>query len=173
MEPFIGQITMFAGNFAPRGWAKCDGQLMPISSNSALFSILGTTYGGDGRTTFALPDLRGRIAMHSGSGPGLSDVSLGEKGGAERVQLGLSELPTHSHSVLVPCNPDDGTLSDPTNGVMASAQESIYSDNAEPGQFMDPNSTSDTGSGLPFSVRNPYLGILFIIALEGIYPSRN
>jgi microcystin-dependent protein len=99
MEPFIGQIMMFGGSFAPRGWAFCEGQLLPISQNAALFSILGTTYGGDGRSTFALPDLRGRVAIHPGSGPGLSNYRLGEKGGVESVALNVNQIPAHSHGI--------------------------------------------------------------------------
>ncbi|MFY1113097.1 MAG: tail fiber protein, partial [Methanosarcinaceae archaeon] len=98
-EPFIGEIRMFAGNFAPRGWAFCDGQLLPISQNTALFSILGTTYGGDGRTTFGLPDLRGRVPVHAGSGPGLSTVRLGDTGGAETVTLSQAQMPSHNHTI--------------------------------------------------------------------------
>ena len=97
-SPFIGQIIMFGGNFAPRGWALCDGQLLPISQNSALFSILGTTYGGDGRTSFGLPELRGRVAMHPGNGPGLSSRRLGERSGVETVTLGATQVPAHGHN---------------------------------------------------------------------------
>ena len=100
MEPFIGQIQAFGFNFALRGWAKCDGQLLPISSNSALFSLLGTIYGGDGRTNFALPDLRGRMAIHEGSGPGLTKRALGSKGGVESVALSVNQMPAHSHRVI-------------------------------------------------------------------------
>jgi len=104
LDPFIGEIIMFAGNFAPRGWAFCDGQLLPISQNSALFSILGTTYGGDGRTTFALPDLRGRVPIHAGSGPGLSYRNLGAKEGQEEMSLTVSQIPSHTHSNSIPVN---------------------------------------------------------------------
>ncbi|MEM8909888.1 MAG: tail fiber protein, partial [Bacteroidota bacterium] len=101
MEPFIGQIMMFGGNFAPRGWALCNGQLMPISQNQALFSLLGTTYGGDGRTTFALPDLRGRAAMHAGHGPGLTDRRLGQRSGTETNTMNTLQMPSHSHIAVV------------------------------------------------------------------------
>ena len=107
-EPFYGEIKMFAGNFAPRSYAFCDGQLLPISQNSALFALLGTTYGGDGRTDFALPDLRGRIPVHTGQGPGLTNVPQGQKAGAERVTLGVSELPTHVHALRASTDPAPG-----------------------------------------------------------------
>ena len=132
MDPFIGEITMFAGNFAPRGWALCDGQLLPISQNSALFSILGTTYGGDGRTTFALPDLRGRVAIHPGNGPGLSDYRLGQKGGAETI--------TYPSISAVTQNGGKKAL---------------------------------TSRGAPASNIQPYNTVNYIIALQGVYPSRN
>ena len=116
-EPFIAEIIMFGGNFAPRGWAFCDGQLLSISSNTALFSILGTTFGGDGRTTFALPDMRGRVSVHPGTGPGLSNRRLGERGGTETVGLNASQIPSHNHTFAPPCSTNDGTADSPANNV--------------------------------------------------------
>ena len=169
MEQMIGEIRMFAGNFAPRGWAFCEGQLLPISNHTALFSLIGTTYGGDGRTTFALPDLRGRVPMHQGHGVGLSDRRLGEAGGVEEIQLGVTNLPAHSHSVKSSQAAADSD--DPTNKIMAQGSQSYGS----PGQdsTMHENMISSSGGGLPHTNIQPYLAINFIIALEGIFPSRS
>ncbi|MCB9681968.1 MAG: phage tail protein [Alphaproteobacteria bacterium] len=159
-DPLLGMIVQFGGNFAPRGWALCDGQLLPISQYSALFSILGTTYGGDGRTTFALPDLRGRAAIHWGHGPGLSQVTLGESSGAERVTLSVSNLPAHTHQLpVVP----PGTSS--TTGPFASA-----TGRADPPAMRD---TTSVGGNIPVETRSPYQAVTFIIALVGIFPSRS
>lgn len=166
-EPFIGQIIMFGGNFAPRGWALCDGQILPISQNTALFSILGTTYGGDGRTTFALPDLRGRVPIHAGSGPGLSSYQLGEKGGVERVTLTVQELPSHSHQPRA--NAQDANSDDPDGAFSAVANENIYSNTSN----VSMSATTNTGGSQPHENRPPYLAINYIIALVGIFPSRN
>ena len=166
MEPFIGQVIMFGGNFAPRTWAFCEGQLLAISSNSALFSILGTTYGGDGRTTFALPDLRGRTAIQQGNGPGLSDRRLGQKGGTETNTHVLSNLPSHNHTVGVPTSTGAGGEAE---GFLAAAD--IYAE--------DSNSTyagvTVTNAGSSQAVNNlqPYIAVNYIIALYGIYPSRS
>ena len=188
MDPFIGEIVMFGGNFAPRGWGLCNGQLLAISSNTALFSILGTTYGGDGRTTFALPDLRGRSAIHPGTGPGLSSIKLGQRGGAEYHTLNVLEMPNHSHSGAtlngsIMVNDEDATTDDPSAGNLGVAQVSsgdisVYNtvDNT---RTMAPNSvgitgnTSATGGGQAFNIRNPFLGINYIIALQGTFPSRS
>lgn len=169
-SPFIGSIAMFAGNFAPRGWAFCNGQLLPISSNTALFSLLGTTYGGDGRTTFGVPDLRGRAPIHSGQGAGLSNRRLGDKSGTENVTLTSSQIPSHSHSFNVSSN--TGNSDSPAGKYIAANSEGI-------GQFTDSaNSTmaaavGNAGSSQAHSNMQPYLAINFIIALEGLYPSRN
>ena len=133
MEPFIGQIMMFSGNFAPRGWAFCDGQLLAIAQNSALFSIVGTTYGGDGRTTFGLPDLRGRTPVHQGNGPGLPPVSLGQKGGAASTTLIVQNLPAHTHAATVTENLSVGvstvtaSLDDPAGAILGSGPEAYTS----------------------------------------------
>lgn len=181
MDPFIGMIVQFGGNFAPRGWALCDGQLLPISDNtndnSALFSILGTAYGGDGRTTFGLPDLRGRAAKHAGNGPGLSNYSLGQKGGRESVMLTQNELPSHTHACQVNADNGLGNKSSPNNKVWAAddTAERIYSNNPTTDAVMrsDAVVAEPTGNSQPFEIMGPYQCVNFIIALQGIYPSRN
>ncbi|WP_298511756.1 phage tail protein [uncultured Kordia sp.] len=188
MDPFIGEIVMFGGNFAPRGWALCNGQLLAISSNSALFSILGTTYGGDGRTTFALPDLRGRSAIHPGTGPGLSTIKLGQRGGAEYHTLNVLEMPNHSHSGAtlkgsIMVNDEDATTDDPANanfGVAQASEGDVSPYNAiNNNAAMAANSVSVTGNTLAtggnqsFYIRNPFEGVNFIIAMLGVYPSRS
>jgi len=177
-DPFIGQITMFGGNFAPRSWAFCNGQLLAISSNSALFSILGTTYGGDGRSTFALPDLRGRVPMSSGSGPGLSNRRLGSRGGEENVALNTNEIPPHNHSITAPAlnaSANPANSNNPAGRMLAMAP--AYGD---PGGAVAMHSTSipphdigDTGGGGSHRNMQPYLTINFIIALQGVFPPRN
>lgn len=176
MDPFIGQIVMFAGNFAPRGWALCDGQLLPISQYSALFSILGTTYGGDGRSTFALPDLRGRVAIHPGNGPGLSAYKLGQKGGAETQTLTTAQLPSHSHTIHANSGP--GTSATASNGSTiaghgTTAPPAGNFTSQAPNVALSPQSASNTGGGQPVDIRQPYLTVNFIIALQGVYPSRS
>ncbi len=187
MDPFLGEIIMFGGNFAPRGWALCNGQLLPISQNSALFSILGTTYGGDGRTTFALPDLRGRIPMHEGNGPGLTPVNLGQRGGAESVTLTVNEMPNHFHNgstltgtSTVPCNEEDGDTNNAVGKVIGNAtsgtpynSEAADNNLGAVGTVAISGNTMATGGNRAFSIRNPYLGLNFIIALQGVFPSRN
>lgn len=170
-EPFVGEVRMFAGNFAPRGWAFCDGQLLAVSQNDALFSLLGTIYGGDGRTTFGLPDLRGRIPIHAGHGPGLSERRLGAKGGAEKVTLTVNQLPSHGHPLSG--NTDLALQSNPQGEVLAAAQNVDYL--AEEPQMVNMSSQSITNVGGSRSHTNlqPFLCIHFIIALFGIYPSRH
>ena len=172
-EPFIGEIRMFAGNFPPRGWAFCDGALLPISSNSALFSIVGTIYGGDGRTNFALPDLRGRAPMHAGSGPGLSRRNLGERGGASEVALTESQMAAHSHPVLAMdtspqfANPEGKSLARGAQGALP------YSTEAPSVDMSSGMVKSRFGPGEAHNNLQPLLAINFIIALEGLYPSRS
>ena len=161
MDPFIGQIVMFGGNFAPRGWALCDGQLLPISQHSALFSILGTTYGGDGRTTFALPDLRGRNAMHPGTGAGLTPRVLGQRGGQESVTLTAAEMPSHHHGVVAA-----------TGGVNPAGERFVESQQAL-NSVVVPNRTDDVGGGQAHDNMAPYECVNFIIALVGTFPSRS
>ena len=172
MEPFIGMIVQFGGNFAPRGWALCDGQLLAISSNSALFSILGTTYGGDGVSTFGLPDLRGRVAVHAGTGPGLSPRRLGQKSGTETQTLTVNQMPSHNH--LIQVNKAVATTGDPVGNVLGhtGAATLIY-EGGTPTQTMNPASISNTGASQPVSTVQPFQCVNFIIALQGTYPSRN
>ena len=167
-EPFIAQITLFAGNFAPRGWAFCNGQLLPISQNTALFSLLGTTYGGDGRVTFALPDLRGRVPVHAGQGPGLSNRNLGEAGGNQQVTLDTTQIPSHAH--LLRGTNTAGDSPTPTGKVLASGSN-IYGTGAN--TQLNNNVIRNTGGGQPHDNMQPWLGMNYIIAMEGIYPSRN
>ena len=170
-EPFVGEIMMFAGTFAPRGWAFCDGQLLLINQNDALFSLLGTTYGGDGRTTFGLPDLRGRIPMHAGTGPGLSNRPWGEKSGAESVTLLTNHLPVHSHALRA--DKAKGKLSSPTGNVLAhDRRDTQYSDQG-PDVDMNKDAIQATGGSGSHDNMPPYLSVNYCIALVGIYPSRN
>ena len=171
-EPFIGEIVMFAGNFAPRSWAFCDGQLLPIASNTALFSILGTTYGGDGRTTFALPDLRGRIAMHPGNGPGLSSKRLGERGGAENRVITQQHMPNHTHTLRGSSGAaDSDTPVDAVPAVDENGTESYSTTTVDAN--MAAGAIQNTGGGQSFSIQNPFNCVNFIIALQGTFPSRN
>lgn len=174
IEPFLGEIMIVGFNFAPEGWALCDGQLLPISQNQALYSLLGTTFGGDGETTFALPDLRGRSALHAGQGPGLSYRNLGERGGEENVILTQNQIPSHNHSLIV--NSELGISDNPTGNYLASNSEGIKHYTGAPGSPVpSANSGSIGNSGGRQSHTNmpPYLGIHHIIALVGIFPSEN
>lgn len=171
-EAFIGEIRMFAGNFEPRGWAFCDGRILSIAQNTALFSILGTTYGGDGRTTFALPDFRSRVAVGVGQGPGLSQVILGEKAGAETVTLNVNQMPSHSHTVNAVSS--EGNQNSPTGNLPADTKtlDKEYS-NANANTTMKVSMINPAGGNQPFSVLQPFTGMNYIICLEGYYPSRN
>jgi microcystin-dependent protein len=170
-EPFIGQIMLFAGNFAPRGWAFCNGQLLSIAQNTALFAILGTTYGGNGQTTFALPDLRGRVPVGPGQGPSLPNYNLGEQGGANSVTLTTAQMPAHTHAASAATG--SGTSATPANNVWAgsSQRDAIYA--STPGTTMHPAAISAVGNSQPHENMQPYTAINYIIALEGIFPSRN
>jgi len=170
MDPFIGQIQAFGFNFPPRGWAFCDGQLLPISQNTALFSLLGTTYGGDGRTTFALPDLRGRSIVHAGQGPGLSNISQGETAGVENITLTLNNMPAHNHSVSVAVNKEAGEESNPTSYL--ASHDGAFSEAPAANAFLSGVNQTIVGGNQPVNIRNPFLGIYMCIALQGIYPSR-
>ncbi|MFQ5572069.1 MAG: phage tail protein [Rhodothermales bacterium] len=172
-EPFLGEIIMFGGNFAPRGWASCDGQLEFISQNSALFSLLGTTFGGDGRTTFALPDLQGRVPVHAGgsAGPGLQEVRLGEKGGTENVTLTTQQIPSHTHAAMG--TSDTAGTRDPTGALLAEAANPTYTADTSSLVNMDSQAVGNAGGGQQHTNVMPFLVIHFIIATLGTYPSRN
>jgi microcystin-dependent protein len=173
MEPFLGQIQAFGFNFAPRGWATCDGQLMSISENTALFSLLGTTYGGDGRTTFALPDLRGRTMLHQGSGPGLSPRRMGEKSGTEHNTLNVNQLPAHGHGVNMPVSSEDATSDEPGGNVLAVGGANLYHAGASAGSSYQGFNTGNAGANQSINNMQPYLVVNVCIALVGVYPSRN
>jgi microcystin-dependent protein len=168
-EPFLGEIKLVAFNFPPRGWATCDGQVLSISQNQALFAILGTTYGGNGMTTFALPDLRGRVPFHMGTNQGGS-YALGQSGGEATHTLTTSELPPHSH---VPGASQTATQVNPLSGVFANGGELAYSSTAASPTLLNPASVQPSGGSLPHENMSPYLTVNFIIALQGIFPSRN
>lgn len=168
-DPFIGEIRMFGGNFAPRGWAFCEGQLLAIAQNTALFSLFGTTYGGDGRTTFGLPDLRGRAPIHPGQGPGLTSRTLGERGGAESTTLSVANLPAHTHQVAPPVTDGRQTTNRPAGAVPARGG-SYSSGGSDVGAAYG---TQSVGNGQAFDNLPPYLAVNFIVALQGIYPSRS
>jgi microcystin-dependent protein len=169
-EPFVGEIRMFAGDFAPRGWAFCDGQLIAVSSNDALFSLLGTIYGGDGRTTFGLPDLRGRTPIHYGSGPGLTPRSIGSSGGQEGVGLVPNNLPAHNHTGVQAAN-DTANAAAAADNELANASSPVY----VPGgaAAMKADSVSATGGGQEHNNMMQFNTINYIISLFGVYPSRN
>ena len=168
MEPFIGFIGMFGGNFAPRNWALCDGTLLSVSQYQALFSILGTTYGGDGRTTFGLPDMRGRVPMHPGSGPGLSTRSLGQKDGVEHVTLTTNQIPSHTHTLRG--SDEDANIGESAGATLANFVGYV-GDAANTN--MNGTSIANTGGGQHHNNVQPFLCVNFIIALVGTYPSRN
>jgi len=173
-EPFLGEIKMFAGTFAPRGYALCDGQLLPISQNQSLFSLLGTTYGGDGRTTFALPDLRSRVPIHAGQGPGLSNRRLGQRGGQENVTLTVGQMPSHSHATHLNADTTVATSDRPQNALPARNAGSTpqYGENANTTLNNTAVSVSNTGGNQAHSNIQPYVTINYIIATVGIFPSR-
>ena len=180
-DPFIGEIVMFAGNFAPRGWAFCEGQLLPISQNTALFSLLGTTYGGDGRTTFGLPDLRGRLAIHAGTGPGLSTRNLGAKFGSENETLTINQLPSHNHlatsTTEIAVNTSAGEegigngqhLTSHFNAFNAAATD----DKTLGGSGSTTTTTGNTGGNQAHTNMQPSIAINYIICVQGVFPSRN
>jgi len=171
MTPFVGQIQAFGFNFAPRGWAKCDGSLLAISQYSALFSLLGTMYGGDGRTTFALPDLRSRSIVHTGNGPGLDTITQGERGGKISETLTVANLPSHNHGVSVNVNTNPG--SEPTSTGIIASHATGFSEDPTAGAVLGGVSQISVGLNQAFSIRNPFLGVEYCIALEGVYPSRS
>jgi len=171
-DPFVAEIRIFPFNFAPKGWAWCNGQLMPLSQNTALFSLLGTTYGGDGKSNFALPDLEGRAPMHPGQGPGLSLHDLGETGGSETVTLLESEIPAHIHTVRA--SNQGGDTQEPTaNTAVASPSGALpFAPSASPLAMMAPESLAPAGGDQPHNNMMPYLTCYFCIALQGVFPPR-
>ncbi|MFT3909022.1 MAG: tail fiber protein [Ferruginibacter sp.] len=175
MDPFVAEVRLFACNFAPRGWAQCMGQILPIAQNTALFSLVGTLYGGDGRTTFGLPNLQGQVALGQGQGPGLSPYQIGEVLGSETVSLLSNQGGTHTHSVN--CSTNEGTVDGPKGNVLAtsgtdSRGNNIYTNT--PGQTvnMNPNEITPTGGGGPHNNMSPYLTLNYCIALQGVFPQR-
>jgi microcystin-dependent protein len=180
-EGMIGEIRLFAGNFAPRNWAFCDGSLQSIAQNTALFSILGTTYGGDGITTFALPDLQGRAAVGVGTGPGLQAWDLGEVQGTETNTMTTNQMPAHTHTVMANNTPGAGDQNTPSNNYMAAGPvdrssglpvNTRYASTTD-GTHMGPQAIGTTGGSLPFNNMQPSLCLNYIICLYGIFPSRN
>ena len=184
MEGMIGEVRMFAGSYAPRSWAFCAGQLLPISQNTALFSILGTIYGGDGRTTFALPDLRGRVPIGPGNGPGLSSRREGQKGGTETNTLNITQIPSHTHTNALKVNSTDSTQAVATNGASIATPGAISGrafastlgyNTATPDVTLNQQSVTigNTGGGQSVNNMQPWLSIYYIICLQGIFPPRS
>ena len=170
-EPFIAEVRIFAGNFAPRSWAFCDGQLLPIANNTALFSLIGTTYGGDGRTTTALPNMQARAPMHPGRGPGLTSRRLGERGGVGTVSLSEAQIPSHAHQAYGTATNANST--NPKNAFAATGGgrgQFYYGPATSPGSF---EKLANAGSSAAHENHQPLLAMNFIIALQGLYPSRN
>jgi len=163
-QPYVGEIRIFAGNFAPAGWMFCDGQLLPISENETLFQLLGTTYGGDGQSTFALPDMRGRIPLHQGNG-----FILAETGGAEEITLTVQQIPAHTHPALATSGA--GSSKGPSGLLFATAQGDVYSGSNGNKSVMSPNMIGSVGGSQPHTNFQPYLCVNFIISLFGIFPS--
>ncbi len=172
MDPFVAEIRIFPFNFAPKGWAFCDGQILPLSQNTALFSLLGTTYGGDGKSNFALPDMQGNAPMHPGQGPGLSLHDLGETGGSETVSLLKSEIPSHSHSLMG--NPTTATKSLATGNSFArgASMTPYLAPAGAPLVNMSDSTIAPAGGDQPHNNMQPYLTLNFCIALQGVYPPR-
>lgn len=170
-DPFIGQIQYFPYNFSPRGWSFCNGQLLPVAENTALFSLIGTTFGGDGRTTLGLPDMRGRVPIHPGTGPGLSSRRSGEKGGVETVSLNTNQMPAHSHKLMA-TNIVGDQSSPAGNSIARDGRDQTYRNEA-PNTDMYSDSIGSTGGGLAHENMAPFLVLNCNIALTGVFPSRN
>lgn len=170
MDPFVAEIRIFPFNFAPKGWAWCDGQLLPLSQNTALFSLLGTTYGGNGKSNFALPNLQNSAPMHPGQGTGLSLHDLGEQGGTETVTLLDSEIPQHSHSLMAASLNSQSTI--PTNNSLGRGNPVKVYSNVVPTTLMSANSITAAGGSQPHNNMMPYLTMYFCIALQGVFPPR-
>ncbi len=180
MDEYIAIIKIFGGDFAPKGWAKCQGQLLSIAQNTALFSLIGTTYGGNGQTTFALPDLRGRAPIGYGQGPGLNNYALGQVSGTENVTLTTANIPPHNHmvsgTVKLPVNADSSATDNPEEAYLAPTASNNYNTSPSSGAYSGNLSvdltTGATGNGLPISIMQPTLAMNYIICLEGVFPSR-
>ncbi len=170
-EPFIAEVRIFAGNFAPRSWAFCDGQLLPISQNTALFALVGTTYGGDGETTLALPDLQNRAPMHPGRGPGLTQRRLGQRGGASTVALTEAQMPAHSHVWRTAEDPADLQAPGPNRSMTRSSIDAYAA--APSNTDLAPEMLRPQGGGQAHNNRSPFIGLHFIIALQGLFPSES
>lgn len=171
-DPFVAEIRIFPFNFAPKGWAWCDGQLLPLSQNTALFSLLGTTYGGNGKSNFALPDLQGRAPMHPGQGPGLSLHDLGETGGSETVSLLESEIPAHSHGLMAQGAPGDSATPQGNAYARVIGATPYLPPAGAPLVFMAPEALAPAGGDQPHNNLQPYLTFYFCIALQGVFPPR-
>lgn len=171
-NPFLAEIRIFPFNFAPKGWAFCDGQILPLSQNTALFSLLGTTYGGDGKSTFALPNMQGNAPMHPGQGPGLSLHDLGETGGSDTVSLLESEMPAHSHALTAAAAAALVKLPGPTVTLARSRNANVYQDTQGNLVNLKSNTIAPAGGDQPHNNMQPYLTLNFCIALQGIYPPR-
>ena len=172
MDPFVAEIRIFPFNFAPKGWAFCDGQILPLSQNTALFSLLGTTYGGDGKSNFALPNLQGSAPMHPGQGPGLSLHDLGETGGMDAVTLLATAMPAHSHTVLAQNTPLGGVVSANGNSLNRPGSGNLYDGTSTVPVAMAPQAIMPVGGDQPHNNLMPYLTLNFCIALQGVYPPR-
>jgi microcystin-dependent protein len=170
-EPFVAEIRIFAGNFAPRSWAFCDGQLLPVAQNTALFSLIGTTYGGDGRSTTALPDLQGRAPMHPGRGPGLTSRRLGQRGGSETVTLTEAQMPNHNHTLIA--SEEDGDSSVPSGNYLGNGTMMYVPGSDTPNVNMANAALPSSGGSQAHNNMMPFLTMNFIIALVGLYPSRS
>ncbi len=170
-NPFVAEIRIFPFNFAPTGWAFCDGQLMPISQNTALFALLGTVYGGDGKSTFALPNMQGNVPMQPGQGQGLSLRDLGEMSGVESITLLVSEMPVHTHTVTG--DEDDGAFKTPANMLLGGGNQMYNGTNPTVNTNLAFQAVAPAGGGLPHNNMQPYLTLNFCIALQGIFPSQN
>ena len=171
-DPFVAEIRIFPFNFAPNGWAFCDGQLLPLSQNTALFSLLGTTYGGNGKSNFELPDLQGRAPMHPGQGPGLSLHDLGETGGSQTVSLLESEIPSHNHTLYAQNNPLGSSAVPTDKSFTRPASGKVYFSGSPAAVTMDPNTLAPAGGDQPHNNMQPYLTLNFCIALQGVFPPR-
>lgn len=170
INPYVGQIDCVGFNFAPQGWLRCDGQLLPIAENETLFVLIGTTYGGDGQATFALPDLRGRVNIHQGTGPGLTQKTLGETGGAEAVTLTLQQIPAHNHSLNVKSNP--GTSANPSANILSQNADGVRTYSASSNALLNSGTIGNSGGSQPHNNMDPFLTLNWIISLFGVFPNQ-